>query len=118
MPSNFPRYALAALVATISSTGAITAASAQEKSYDVVVYGGTSGGVVAAVQAALAPSIEKQSVGLAVQAGFDVMLDPRWSINLDIKKLKMDTEVRSKGASVGKFKIDPLLIGVGVGYRF
>jgi hypothetical protein len=52
MPSNFPRYALAALVATISSTGAITAASAQEKSYDVVVYGGTSGGVVAAVQAA------------------------------------------------------------------
>ena len=71
-----------------------------------------------AVQAALAPSIEKQSVGLALQAGFDVMLDPRWSINLDIKKLKMDTEVRSKGASVGKFKIDPLLIGVGVGYRF
>ena len=71
-----------------------------------------------AVQAALTPSIEKQSVGLALQVGFDVMLDPRWSINLDIKKLKMDTEVRSKGASVGKFKIDPLLIGVGVGYRF
>ena len=71
-----------------------------------------------AVQAALAPSIKKQSVGLAVQAGVDVMLDQQWSINLDIKKLQMDTDVRSQGTSVGKFKIDPLLIGVGVGYRF
>jgi len=71
-----------------------------------------------AVQAALAPSIKKQSVGLAVQAGVDVMLDQQWSINLDIKKLRMDTDVRSQGTSVGKFKIDPLLIGVGVGYRF
>lgn len=71
-----------------------------------------------AVQAALAPSIKKQSVGLAVQAGVDMMLDQQWSINLDIKKLRMDTDVRSQGTSVGKFKIDPLLIGVGVGYRF
>jgi outer membrane protein len=71
-----------------------------------------------AVQAALAPSIKKQSVGLAVQAGFDLMLDQQWSINLDIKKLRMDTDVRSQGTSVGKFKIDPLLVGVGVGYRF
>lgn len=71
-----------------------------------------------AVQTALAPSIKKHSIGLAAQAGFDVMLDKQWSINVDIKKIQMDTDVRSKGASVGKFKIDPLLVGVGVGYRF
>jgi len=71
-----------------------------------------------AVQTALQPSIRNNSVGLALQAGFDVMLDKQWSINVDVKKLQMDTEVRSRGAAVGKFKIDPLLVGAGVGYRF
>lgn len=71
-----------------------------------------------AVQTALAPSLKKNSFGLAAQAGFDVMLDKQWSINVDVKKIQMDTEVRSKGTNVGKFKIDPLLVGVGVGYRF
>lgn len=71
-----------------------------------------------AVQAALAPSIKKHSFGLAAQAGFDVMLDQQWSINVDIKKVQMGTDVRSNGTSVGKFKINPLLVGVGVGYRF
>lgn len=71
-----------------------------------------------AVQTALQPSIKKNSFGLAAQAGFDVMLDKQWSINVDVKKIQMDTEVRSFGASVGKFKVDPLLVGVGVGYRF
>ena len=71
-----------------------------------------------AVQAALQPSIRKHSFGLAAQAGFDYMLDKRWSINVDVKKIQMSTDVRSAGASVGKFKIDPLLVGVGAGYRF
>ncbi|WP_431049957.1 OmpW/AlkL family protein [Roseateles sp. L2-2] len=71
-----------------------------------------------AVQTSLAPTIKKNSIGLAAQAGFDVMLDKRWSINVDVKKLQMDTEVRSKGVNLGKFKIDPVLVGVGVGYRF
>lgn len=71
-----------------------------------------------AVQAALQPSIKKHSFGLAAQAGFDYMLDKRWSINVDVKKIQMSTDVRSAGTSVGKFKIDPLLVGVGAGYRF
>jgi outer membrane protein len=70
-----------------------------------------------AVQA-LQPSIEKHSLGFAAQAGFDVALDKQWTINVDIKKLQMGTEVRSAGSAIGKFKIDPLLIGVGAGYRF
>ena len=71
-----------------------------------------------AVQSSLAPAIKKNSVGLAAQAGFDVMLDKQWSINVDVKKLQMATEVRANGTHLGKFKIDPLLVGVGVGYRF
>ncbi len=71
-----------------------------------------------AVQAALEPSIKHNSFGLAAQAGVDVMLDKQWSLNFDIKKVQIRTKVSSAGTEVGKFKVDPLLIGVGVGYRF
>lgn len=71
-----------------------------------------------AVQDALSPSIEKSSVGLALQAGIDVMLDKQWSINVDVKKLQLRTDVRSAGTKVGEFKVDPWLVGVGVGFRF
>ena len=71
-----------------------------------------------AVVAALNPSIKKNSFGLALQAGFDYQLDSNWSLNLDIKKVQIKTDVRSFGTKVGSFKADPLLVGVGVGYRF
>jgi outer membrane protein len=71
-----------------------------------------------AVVAALNPSIKKNSFGLALQAGFDYALDKNWSLNLDVKKVQIKTDVRSAGTKVGSFKADPLLVGVGVGYRF
>ena len=71
-----------------------------------------------AVVAALNPSIKKNSLGLALQAGFDYQLDSNWSLNLDIKKVQIKTDVRSFGNKVGSFKVDPVLVGVGLGYRF
>jgi outer membrane protein len=71
-----------------------------------------------AVEAALDPSIKKNSWGGALQVGFDYALDKNWSINFDVKKVYISTDVYSAGAKVGKFKVDPLLVGVGVGYRF
>ena len=71
-----------------------------------------------AVVAALNPSIKKNSLGLALQAGFDYQLDSNWSLNLDIKKVQIKTDVHSFGNKVGSFKVDPVLVGVGVGYRF
>ena len=71
-----------------------------------------------AVVAALNPSIKKNSLGLALQAGFDYQLDSNWSLNLDIKKVQIKTDVRSFGNKVGSFKVDPVLVGVGVGHRF
>lgn len=71
-----------------------------------------------AVVTALHPSIETSSIGTAVQAGVDVMLDRHWSINVDVKKLRLGTDVRASGTKVGEFKVDPLLVGVGIGYRF
>ncbi len=71
-----------------------------------------------AVDAALSPSIKKNSFGAAMQIGFDYALDKNWSLNFDVKKVYIKTDVKSAGAKVGTFKVDPILVGVGVGYRF
>ena len=60
-------------------------------------------------------SIKKNSFGPALQVGFDYALDKNWSINFDVKKVYIDTNV---SGGIGKFKVDPLLVGVGLGYRF
>ena len=68
-----------------------------------------------AVDAALSPSVKKNSFGPALQIGFDYALDKNWSINFDVKKVYIDTNV---SGGIGKFKVDPVLVGVGLGYRF
>ena len=60
-------------------------------------------------------TVKKNSVGPALQVGFDYALDKNWSLNFDVKKVYMDTKV---SGGIGKFKVDPILVGVGVGYRF
>jgi outer membrane protein len=64
------------------------------------------------------------SVGVAFQLGFDYYLDDAWFINLDVKKIVMNTDVTidattALGATVGAdVDINPLAIGFGLGYRF
>ena len=60
-------------------------------------------------------TVKKNSWGGALQVGFDYALDKNWSINVDVKKVYIDTTV---SGGVGKFKVDPVLVGLGVGYRF
>ncbi|MDH0493309.1 OmpW/AlkL family protein [Comamonas aquatica] len=64
------------------------------------------------------PSVKKNSWGGALQVGFDYALDKNWSINFDVKKVYIDTDVSLGGNKIGNFKVDPVLVGVGVGYRF
>lgn len=71
-----------------------------------------------AVEAALDPSIKNNSWGGALQVGFDYALDKNWSINFDVKKVYIATDVYAGSVKAGKFKVDPVLVGVGVGYRF
>jgi len=71
-----------------------------------------------AVDAALAPSIDKNSFGLALQAGVDFPLGDGWLLNLDVKKVQIKTDIFSAGTKAGTFKVDPLLLSVGVGKRF
>lgn len=65
-----------------------------------------------------AASVDKDSFGWAAQIGFDYMLSKNWSLNLDVKYVRMDTDVRVGGTKVGRVDLDPILYGVGVGYRF
>lgn len=63
-------------------------------------------------------NLERNSVGLALQAGVDYKLDKNWSLNLDVKKVQIRADVTAAGAAISKVKVDPLLVGVGIGYRF
>lgn len=65
-----------------------------------------------------AVGLKHNSYGLALQAGVDVPLQGGWLINVDVKKVNIATNVYLSGADKGKFKVDPTLVGIGVGKRF
>ena len=71
-----------------------------------------------AIVTALNPSIDKNSVGWALQAGVDIPLAKNLYLNIDVKKVQIKTDVSSFGAKVGEFKVNPVLVGVGLGWRF
>ena len=63
-------------------------------------------------------SLDSHSWGLAFQAGLDIPLDRNRSINLDVKKAYIRSDVYAAGSSIGRLKVDPVLYAVGLGYRF
>jgi len=65
-----------------------------------------------------AGDLENDSWGLALQAGVDFRINEHWSINADIKKVNIRSDVYVGGANASHLKVDPLLFGMGVGYRF
>ncbi len=62
----------------------------------------------------------KSSTGLAAQVGVDFKVAKNCFINLDVKYVQLQTDltVASTGAKVTTVKLDPMLYGVGIGYRF
>ncbi len=62
--------------------------------------------------------LESNSVGLALQAGIDFKIDKQWSINLDVKRVNIRSDVMAAGVKISAIKVDPTLVSVGVGYRF
>lgn len=63
-------------------------------------------------------SVDRNSFGLAVQAGFDYKLTRHWYLNVDVKYIDIDTEVKAGGAKLTTLQVDPVLYSVGIGYRF
>uniref|UniRef100_UPI001954D975 OmpW family outer membrane protein n=1 Tax=Enterobacter cloacae TaxID=550 RepID=UPI001954D975 len=70
------------------------------------------------VQTALQPSLKSSSWGAAIQVGADLEISKGIYLNFDLKKVSLGTTVYSNGASAGKFKVDPTLASVGLGWRF
>lgn len=60
----------------------------------------------------------KNSFGVALQAGVDIAISGPWSMNLDVKKIWLDTEVTTAQLKATDTNINPLIVGLGVGYRF
>jgi outer membrane protein len=63
-------------------------------------------------------SVDDQSLGYVAQVGADFALNKSWSINVDVKYITMDTEVRLGSTKLGTLELNPITAGVGVGYRF
>jgi outer membrane protein len=63
----------------------------------------------------------KDSVGFALQAGFDVPINDHWTFNVDVKKVWMNTKatVEVPGPDIqASVDVNPVIVGVGFGYRF
>lgn len=63
-------------------------------------------------------SVDNSSWGGALQAGFDVAVSKNMVINVDVKKIYIDTDVKAAGATLTNLKIDPVVFGAGVGWKF
>lgn len=62
--------------------------------------------------------IKRDSVGGALQLGVDIPLSGNMYFNVDVKKVYLETDVSAAGNKLGTLKVDPLLVGVGIGWRF
>jgi len=65
------------------------------------------------------------TLGYAAQVGFDLMLDDKFFINVDAKRLFLSTDVTVDGTNLvpglvvpAEVDIDPWLFGIGVGMKF
>jgi outer membrane protein len=75
--------------------------------YDISLGGGTL-------------TVDRSSWGGALQAGVDIRLNKTFFLNLDIKKVWIDTDVKvaATGATAANLKINPVIIGAGLGMKF
>ena len=61
------------------------------------------------------------TVGVAFQAGVDFALNDRWFLNADVKYIQIDTTaVLNSGGTINSVDVDldPIVAGIGVGFRF
>jgi outer membrane protein len=57
--------------------------------------------------------------GFTLQAGFDISIGNGWSLNADVKKTWLDTEISWNGTGVrADADLDPWIFSAGLGYRF
>jgi len=65
-----------------------------------------------------AATLDKDSWGGALQVGVDIPLSKGLYLNVDLKKVYIKSNVYVGTANAGDFKVDPVLFGIGLGWRF
>jgi outer membrane protein len=60
----------------------------------------------------------EDSWGGAVQAGIDYFVSEQMFMNLDVRWIQIESDVKVNGANVGQADINPVVIGINVGYLF
>lgn len=63
-------------------------------------------------------TLENDSVGAAYRVGFDWAINKDWLLNVDVKKIMIGTDVYLDGTKISSLDVDPLAIGVGLGWHF
>lgn len=58
------------------------------------------------------------SLGWALQAGSDIYLGDKFWLNFDIKYIRIQSDVEINHAIDAKVDVDPIIFGVGIGYKF
>jgi len=86
-----------------------------------IFYGEDADGAL--VNAVGATRVEAESsIGLAVQAGLDYKLADNLFLNLDVKYVRISSDVTLRTANIGvqrtTLDINPVIVGFGIGYRF
>ena len=65
-----------------------------------------------------AVKLDSTAVGFAAQAGLDYRLAGNWFLNADIKYVQIEPDLKYDGIKIATVKVDPILAGVGIAYRF
>jgi len=65
-----------------------------------------------------AATVDRNSWGGALQVGVDIPVAKNMYFNIDVKKVYIKTDVKAGGTTLTTFKVDPLLVGVGLGWKF
>ncbi len=58
------------------------------------------------------------SVGLALQVGFDVDINDKMFANLDVRYIDIETDAKLDGVDLATVEIDPWVVGLNLGWRF
>ncbi len=56
--------------------------------------------------------------GAVATVGMDVNLSPTWFARADARYFQSDSDVNINGVKAGDAKLDPVMVGVGIGARF
>ncbi|RKP47697.1 OmpW/AlkL family protein [Pararobbsia silviterrae] len=62
--------------------------------------------------------ITNHSFGPALQAGVDYAISDKWFVNLDVKKIWIHTDASLGDTDLGRLRIDPWIVGFGIGRKF